>query len=72
MTANPDGRTKVLEIVCKDYSQLNEDAYFCIIFDINTKCIIEVRKLSKVLVAILLFVFVGAKIPVQSMVEVHL
>ncbi len=41
MTANPEGRTKVLEIICKDYSQLNEDAYFCIIFDINTKCMLK-------------------------------
>tara|TARA_X000001388_G_scaffold71009_1_gene60532 strand:- start:2351 stop:3904 length:1554 start_codon:yes stop_codon:yes gene_type:complete len=41
MTANPDGRTKVLEIICKDYSQMNEDAYFCIIFDINTKCMLK-------------------------------
>ena len=41
MTANPEGRTKVLEIICKDYSQINEDAYFCIIFDINTKCMLK-------------------------------
>ncbi len=41
MTANPDGRTKVLEIICKDYSQMNEDAYFCVIFDINTKCMLK-------------------------------
>ena len=41
MTANPEGRTKVLEIICKDYSKLNEDAYFCIIFDINTKCMLK-------------------------------
>jgi len=41
MTANPEGRTKVLEIICKDYSQINEDAFFCIIFDINTKCMLK-------------------------------
>ena len=41
MTANPDGRTKVLEVICKDYSQMNEDAYFCVIFDINTKCMLK-------------------------------
>ena len=41
MTANPDGRTKVLEIICRDYSKPNEDAFFCIIFDIATKCLLK-------------------------------
>ena len=41
MTSNPDGRTKVLEIICRDYSKPNEDAFFCIIFDIATKCLLK-------------------------------
>tara|TARA_R100000995_G_C3482200_1_gene124617 strand:- start:824 stop:2386 length:1563 start_codon:yes stop_codon:yes gene_type:complete len=46
MIANPDGRTKVLEIICKNYSKLNEDAYYCIIFEINTKCLLKYEEFS--------------------------
>ena len=41
MTATPDARTKVLEIICRNYTKPNEDAYYCIIFDINTKCLLK-------------------------------
>jgi len=41
MLANPDGRTKVLEVICRNYTKPNEDAYYCIIFDINTKCLLK-------------------------------
>ena len=39
--STPDGRTKVLEIICRNYTKPNEDAYYCIIFDISTKCLLK-------------------------------
>ena len=41
MMANPDGRTQVLEIICKNYDVINEEAFFCIIFDMNTRCLLK-------------------------------
>ena len=41
INANPEGKTKVLEIVCKNYSLPNEDAYYCIIFEINSKSLLK-------------------------------
>ena len=38
MKTNPDAKTKVLEVVCKDYSKINEDAYLCYVFETTTKC----------------------------------
>ena len=31
MQSNPDVKTKVLEVVCKNYNKPNEDAFFCVI-----------------------------------------
>ena len=41
MLTNPEGRTKVIEVICKNYTKINEDAYYCIIFDVNTKCLLK-------------------------------
>tara|TARA_Y100001972_G_scaffold86837_1_gene106234 strand:- start:2978 stop:4564 length:1587 start_codon:yes stop_codon:yes gene_type:complete len=38
---NPDAEAKVLEVVCKDYSKINEDAYLCFVFETTTKCVIK-------------------------------
>ena len=39
--SQPDSKTKVLEIICRNYTKPNEDAFYCIIFDINTKCMLK-------------------------------
>lgn len=38
---NPDGTIKILEIVCKDYTRRNEDAFLRYAIDMNTKTIIQ-------------------------------
>ena len=38
---NPDERTKVLEVVCRDYSKLNQEAYLFYAIETNTKEIIK-------------------------------
>lgn len=34
---DPEGKCKVLEVVCRDYSQKNEEAYFHYVIDLSTK-----------------------------------
>ena len=41
MKTNPEGRTKVLEVVCKNYTLPNEDSYYCIIFEVNSKSLLK-------------------------------
>ena len=41
MMSQPDSKTKVLEIICRNYTKPNEDAFYCIIFDIETKCLLK-------------------------------
>ena len=39
--SNPDERTKILEVVCKDYSKINQEAFFFYAIETNTKEIIK-------------------------------
>jgi hypothetical protein len=41
VTNNSDGTIKILEIVCKDYTRRNEDAFLRYAIDMNTKTIIQ-------------------------------
>ena len=46
MISKPDTKTKLLEIVCKDYSKLNEDAFMYICIELNTLEILKKESLS--------------------------
>jgi hypothetical protein len=41
ISSNPDERTKILEVVCRDYSKLNQEAYLFYAIETNTKEIIK-------------------------------
>jgi len=41
---NPDERTKILEVVCRDYSAVNQKAFFFYAIETNTKQIIKEEK----------------------------
>lgn len=45
---HPDERTKVLEVVCRDYSKLNEDAYNFFAIETSTKSVIKSENYSGV------------------------
>tara|TARA_R110000796_G_scaffold63689_1_gene147392 strand:+ start:1777 stop:3387 length:1611 start_codon:yes stop_codon:yes gene_type:complete len=44
VTAYPDERTKILEVVCKDYTVKNEDAFLFYAIDTSTKSVIKYEK----------------------------
>jgi len=46
MISKPDTKTKLLEIVCKDYSKLNEDAFMYICIELNTLEILKKESLT--------------------------
>ena len=46
MISQPDTKTKLLEIVCKDYSKLNEDAFMYICIELNTLEILKKESLT--------------------------
>ena len=41
MQQTPDAKTKILEVVCKDYSKLNQDAHFDYVVDCESKTLIR-------------------------------
>ena len=46
MISKPDAKTKLLEIVCKDYSKLNEDAFMYICIELDTLNVLKQEPLS--------------------------
>ena len=46
MMASPDQKTKLLEVVCKDYSKLNEDAFLYVCIETATKTVLKSEALS--------------------------
>tara|TARA_B100000131_G_scaffold320076_1_gene367333 strand:- start:299 stop:1888 length:1590 start_codon:yes stop_codon:yes gene_type:complete len=46
MQSNPDVKTKVLEVVCKNYNKPNEDAFFCVIIETAHKKVLKTEDLS--------------------------
>ena len=43
---NPDSKTRILEIVCKDYTKNNEDAYYKAIIHEPSECFIDYKEFS--------------------------
>jgi hypothetical protein len=48
MSSNTDSTTTVLELICRDYSKLNEEAYLSYAFCMTTKSIIYYKQMSGV------------------------
>ena len=48
MSSNTDSTTTVLELICRDYSKLNEEAYLSYAFCMTTKSIIYFKQMSGV------------------------
>ncbi len=44
--SSPDTKTKILEVVCKNYTKLNEDSFYCIVIETKTKKILKQETLN--------------------------
>jgi len=46
MQGNPDQKTKVLEVVCKNYLKPNEDAFYSVIIEVAHKAVLKAEDLT--------------------------